>query len=99
MTTADEAGLVAVGTRAACRLPYRKARTPALQTAIEDVTDPTNLVTKPLGEAGKLPCVSSLAADRSTEFGSHRHAQVNRSWRRNAPKSGTSSSTGNVRGR
>ncbi|MDT5006110.1 MAG: hypothetical protein QOJ24_3286, partial [Mycobacterium sp.] len=29
-------------------------------TAIQDITNPTNFVTKPLGEAGKLPGISSL---------------------------------------
>jgi PE-PPE domain len=36
------------------------------QTAIQDVTNPTNFVTKPLGEASKLPFVSTLVPSSLT---------------------------------
>lgn len=36
------------------------------QTAIEDVSEPTNFVTKPLKEAGKLPIISSLSPSTQT---------------------------------
>ena len=61
VTTADEAGLVADGLgRRAERTVQRRAATAGATTAIEDIANPANFVTKPLGEVGKLPGISSL---------------------------------------
>jgi hypothetical protein len=40
--------------------------TDGAQTAIQDVTNPGNFVTKPLGEAGKLPFISTLSPSTLT---------------------------------
>jgi hypothetical protein len=37
-----------------------------VETAQDDLSDPTNLVTKPLGEVGKMPVLGSLALPNST---------------------------------
>ena len=46
--------------------------TAGVQTAISDTVNPSNFITKPIGEAGKLPFISSLPSTL-TEFDGHHY--------------------------